>query len=348
MDNYLRQPGIIYDQKLFRRDVRRDVRNCVLFILLFYVVNMLSSSIVMVVAMFRNPNFVSSIMNDSGLGMFGGSGQNNLDSAMGSALESVTEGSMIGLMSIVGIVCGGCVFLILRKKRFFTDVALPSAETLTLKKFLVLVVITQGIQGAYSLIVALIDYLLPSGISLAENYGDTMENLFTPVGLLYVVLIGPVFEELIFRGAIMGTLRRFGNNFAILFSSILFGFYHMLILQIPFAFVMGLLFGYVATRWSLRTAIVLHIIVNGLSCLFSMHGNEVLVGLAGLAMIGCAILIVVFAIVWKDALKSRIQEGAAYYANTYAHGFSSIAFWIYIVITTAIGIAILNGINVPL
>ena len=266
---------------------------------------------------------------------------------MGSALESATDGSMIGLMSIVGIVCGGCVFLILRKKRFFTDVALPSAETLTLKKFLVLVVITQGIQGAYSMIIAFVDFILPNGISLAENYGDTMGSLFTPVGLLYVVLIGPIFEELIFRGAIMGTLRRFGNNFAILFSSILFGFYHMLILQIPFAFVMGLLFGYVATRWSLRIAIVLHIIVNGLSCLFSMQESLTIAGIAGLAMICCAILTIIFAIVWKDALKSRIREGAAYYANTYAYGFSSIAFWIYIVITTAIGIAILNGISVP-
>ena len=347
MENFERQPGIIYDQKLFNRDVRKDIRNCVLFILLFYVVNMISTSIVMVIAMLQNPNFISSIMGGAGIGIFESGGQNNLDSAMGSVLDLATDGSMIGLMSIVGIICGGCVFLILRKKRFFTDVALPAAEKLTLKKFLILVVITQGIQGAYSLIVTFIDFILPSGVSLAENYGDTMGSLFTPVGLLYVVLIGPIFEELIFRGAIMGTLRRFGNNFAILFSSILFGFYHMLIMQIPFAFVMGLLFGYVATRWSLRIAIVLHIIVNGLSCLFSMQESLTIAGIAGLAMICCAIMTVIFAIVWRDSLKSRIGAGAAYYANTYAHGFSSIAFWIYIVITSLIGIAMLNGVYLP-
>jgi membrane protease YdiL (CAAX protease family) len=184
----------------------------------------------------------------------------------------------------------------------------------------------------------LIDSLLPGGLSLDESYSSVMEGLYTPVGFLYIVLIGPIFEELIFRGAIFGALRRYGNNFAILFSSLLFGFYHMLILQIPFAFVIGLLLGYVASRWSLRASIVLHIIVNGLSCLLSLPESEAMLGLVGFAMLACAVATAVMALRWRHTLGARIRGGGAYYQNTYAYGFSSIAFWIFVVLMTGMGL----------
>jgi membrane protease YdiL (CAAX protease family) len=329
----MESPGIIYDQQLFRRDVRRDVRNCALFILFFYAVNLIASMIVQMIYIFSNPGYMSSVMGMTEGIIGGGSAEVSPD-----LIEGMTEGNILGLMSIVGMVAGSCVFFIYRKKRFITDIFLPAAEPLTPKIFLMLVVITQGVQGVYSMIVMLVDYLLPGGLSLQESYSEIMEGLFTPVGLLYIILIGPIFEELIFRGAIMGALKRFGVNFAILFSSLLFGFYHAVILQIPFAFVLGLLLGYVAARWSLRAAIALHIVVNGLSCLLSVSEAETFQTVSGIAMLACAGVAVIMAVKWRNTLKARISDGAAYYKGTYAHGFSSIAFWIFLVIMTAFGL----------
>ena len=333
-------PGIIYDQKLFQRDVRRDLRNCVLFLFFFYAVNIIASSIIQAVYMFTNPEVISSMM-----GALADNPLASMNTTVEAAMGAI-DGNVLGLMSIVGMVAGGCVFLILRKSRFFTDVALPAAEPLTIKIFIILVVISQGFQGVYSLITTLVDSLLPEGLSIQESYGAIVENLFSPIGFLYIILIGPIFEELIFRGAIQGTLRRFGENFAILFSSLLFGFYHMLILQIPFGFVMGLLLGYVASRWSLRAAIALHIVINGLSVLVSFAEQETVANIIMIIMLACAGAVVIMGIVWRDALRARVRGGAAYYENTYAYGFSSIAFWIFVVVMAAIGLLQVAGFSV--
>ena len=319
---------MIFDRELFRRDVRRDVRNCALFLFFFYAVYLLATIIMMAVVVLSDPAAMAGILSGDL------SNINNLD-----LTESVTDAmaGAGGLLSIVAITTGSCVFFILRKRRFITDLAMPAAEPMTPKIFVVLVLATQAIQLVYGLIVMLIDKLLPEGMSLMENYGDAMEGLSTPTGIVYIVLIGPIFEELIFRGAVMGSLRRYGDNFAILISSLFFGFYHMVLLQIPFGFLMGLLLGYAAARWSLRTSIILHIIVNGLSVLLNETGNEDYATVGGVAMILCTISAFVLLIRWRDVFKARVRSGAAYYPGTYANGFSSVALWIFLAVMAAAG-----------
>lgn len=86
---------------------------------------------------------------------------------------------------------------------------------------------------------------------------------FSAVLLLYACVIAPTLEELIFRGYILRFLQRFGNGFAILFSSLLFAFYHFDLTQLLPAFVMGCLFGYLAVRCeSVLPVIVIHVLNN--------------------------------------------------------------------------------------
>jgi len=312
-------PGVIYNWALFERDVRRDVRNCVLFLAFFFVVNI-------TVAAILHAAYVLAEASDFN------------DPEALNAMISESSGSSAGMLSIVGIVCGSCVFFILRKRRFITDLALPSAELMTPKILIVLIIATQGIQCASSIIATLVDTLLPRGLSIIDSYGEVIDSLFTPLGLVYIVLVGPIFEELVFRGAMLGNLRRFGDNFAIIVSSLLFGFYHMTIMQIPFSFIVGLLLGYVTVRWSIRVAILLHIVTNGLSVLISGLKSEILMGVCGLALIACLIATIAMAIHWRKPLKARIRAGAAYYPYTYINGFSSIALWLFLVVTTVVGI----------
>ncbi len=56
------------------------------------------------------------------------------------------------------------------------------------------------------------------------------------------------FEEFIFRGIVLGQLRRFGEGFAIFTSALLFGMFHGNLPQIPFAFLVGLVLGYLLVK----------------------------------------------------------------------------------------------------
>lgn len=85
-------------------------------------------------------------------------------------------------------------------------------------------------------------------------------NLFT-----YAVLPALV-EELVFRGWILGALQPFGERRALLLSALIFGLIHGNLTQVPFAFILGLLFGYIFLRTGrLWPGIVLHFLNNAMS-----------------------------------------------------------------------------------
>ena len=67
----------------------------------------------------------------------------------------------------------------------------------------------------------------------------------TVMGVLAIAIIGPLAEEVVFRGAIQQHLHTNGERpfRAIFIASVLFGLMHMNPAQIPFAFVVGLILG---------------------------------------------------------------------------------------------------------
>lgn len=69
-------------------------------------------------------------------------------------------------------------------------------------------------------------------------------------GALSIALMAPIVEELLFRGAIMGHLQRQGYSprKTIVVSALVFGLIHINPAQVVFAFLMGLLLGWIAWR----------------------------------------------------------------------------------------------------
>jgi uncharacterized protein len=85
-------------------------------------------------------------------------------------------------------------------------------------------------------------------------------------GILRIVIIAPIVEELIFRGAIMsGFSRIYHPVFAIFFSALLFALFHLNPWQFPAAFALGLILGWIRIRTgSVLACIAGHAIHNGL------------------------------------------------------------------------------------
>ena len=120
---------------------------------------------------------------------------------------------------------------------------------------------------------------------LIEQVGipNTMEDTFlamagNPFGVLSISLLAPILEELLFRGAIQGCLQARGKSpwMAIVVASLIFGVVHMNPAQIPFAFLLGMMFGWLYYRTgSLLPGIVGHILNNSIATAnMILYGNS--------------------------------------------------------------------------
>lgn len=103
--------------------------------------------------------------------------------------------------------------------------------------------------------------------------------------IVTVVVMAPLFEEVIFRGVLLESTRaRYGVVAAWLLSSAIFGIVHVHPTVVVNAFVMGLVLAFIYLRTdSLWSAIILHAVNNGIAylALIAGHGNSMLIDMVG-------------------------------------------------------------------
>ncbi len=107
-----------------------------------------------------------------------------------------------------------------------------------------------------------------------EKYNDLAQYIMggnLVLNLLAVGIIGPIFEEILFRGLIFGELRKISRVRAALFiQAVLFGVYHLDIIQGSYAVLIGLLLGYVYYRSnSIIAPMIVHATINTTSVILS-------------------------------------------------------------------------------
>lgn len=123
-----------------------------------------------------------------------------------------------------------------------------------------------------------LDYILGELMTFLPNYEQMLEDyqaMFAGMDMLYLfiggVIVGPICEEIIFRGIIEeGFLQTYSPSTAIILSAAIFGGVHLMPLQVLSAFLAGILFGWIywQTR-SLWIVMILHIVNNYIAFTFS-------------------------------------------------------------------------------
>ncbi len=114
---------------------------------------------------------------------------------------------------------------------------------------------------------------------VAESFGiyssysaiEDPSNLFDII-LMFIstAIIPPLIEEFAARGVLLHSLKKYGNSFAILGSAFVFSVLHGNAVQMPFAFICALFIGYaVIATDSIWTGIIIHALVNSMSCISS-------------------------------------------------------------------------------
>jgi membrane protease YdiL (CAAX protease family) len=335
-----------------RHDVKRQIMVIVLVLVGAFVIQQIVASTIVVVAMFTGGG-MARLMQDVMVTGVVPDYQSMMDAMTGGSAGGVSSGIM-GVSSIAAVVCSLPIFLVLRGKKLFTRDITERRSPMGVSLFVRLFIIAMGAQLVFSVLTTGLNHLLePLGFDSTAFYSSSMEMLKTPSGLLYVMLIGPVMEETIFRGAVMKSLERFGGNFAIVMSSLFFALYHIITVQAIFAFFVGLIMGYIAHRYSLLWSMLIHILINTISTL----AEDLLPATAsGILFLALFIAGVILFIVMRGLLKEQRQLGRPFVIavgtapaqqtvepKLFRIAFHTVSLIVYIICILIAGIALMSG-----
>lgn len=101
------------------------------------------------------------------------------------------------------------------------------------------------------------------GTSIINPVTDVIFKGKPYITILYVGIIAPIVEEIIFRKVLIDKVRRYGDMVAVLTSGIAFGLIHMNLHQFFYAAALGMIFAYVTIKTNtVKYAIGIHMLIN--------------------------------------------------------------------------------------
>ena len=296
-----------WDWHKFRKDTAFATRNLVWYTLIMSVVTEMVSAMV------------------SALTKTGGSSESLISEVTGTAASAGELGGFfIFILSIFYIYC--------KKKKKIDgtkaekiDIFQKSKRKMTAGAFSRFCIYMIMAQMVFSLIAAAAELIL-NQLGLSMDTLTELASVGSDMGIMmmiYAGFVGPVVEELVFRGFLMRRFEKYGKGFAVIVSAVLFGVMHGNPLQIVFGTLVGLILGYIAIEYSIKWSIILHIANNFIlgdviGGLFGLLPDDV-EGIAFTVFLGIGFVIgFVLLIIRRKEWISWLKENAApgsYYLN---------------------------------
>ena len=185
-------------------------------------------------------------------------------------------------------------------------------EVFGVKSILAAVFTAVGLYFSVNALMILVELVLPA---LIEMYNMMIEAAGvatdTIIVVAYTILLGPILEELCFRGVTFAILEKSGvkPRIIILISSLFFGAMHLIPVQVFYATIVALFLGYLRYKYrSIMITVVTHIIFNFFGAYVSGIFENLGLG-DGIMLIlgGVALFILVIAIVLVNGDKKAYK-----------------------------------------
>lgn len=178
-------------------------------------------------------------------------------------VDSVLNNILVNpYISIIPVMIGFIPVAVFIKKKMNINSILIENRRISSRKILMYFILLLGVNSLCGLFsVGMESVLNMIGYTMKDSI-DMMQNLNKPSMFIYVCIIGPIIEELTYRGMVLKYLKKFDKGFAVISSGILFGFMHGNFEQIFMAVGVGILLGYLAEEYSVKLTIILHILNN--------------------------------------------------------------------------------------
>lgn len=283
------------NEKMIRRQIRRSFHPVSWSLVVYYIIMNVAVSIVLFADIMIQ--MIKSI---------GAGGDITEDAVMNAA----SNGWGYILAGIAGLIILFCW----KGKRFWKEEIWAKGRPMNFGAFCAVLVLVVGCQMAATIGANILEMILNQfGLSAQASMESASMTVDTFSLWLYMAVWAPVTEELLFRGLIQRLMLPYGKRFAIFASAFLFGIFHGNLVQSPYAFLVGLILGYVACEYSIAWAMLLHMINNMiLGDSFMRVTMGMPVGLANLIFLlltaGCAIAGIIILIVKRWEIRCRLGQ----------------------------------------
>lgn len=204
-------------------------------------------------------------------------------------LHALLPSLIIFLLSLIGIQVAGTasyvvsafsfygvaipLFFLLTKKE---KAALPEKHSMSPEELLMAFIVCFPFLYLGNYLGMFLNFLL-SGFQSAS--ASPVDEATSTLGLgftfLFIVILAPIFEELVFRKLLLDRIGKYGCAPAIALSGLSFGLFHGNFLQFFYALFLGFFFAFLYLRTGkLRYTVFLHILINFFGSIVPMLLNE--------------------------------------------------------------------------
>lgn len=161
-------------------------------------------------------------------------------------------------------VTAGVLFLTWYFRTISPTTASPTSNgKMKIKSFFMILCVFMSVQTIFSFVSYGMEAVFNQfGLSLMGEIESATARSKTITMFIYVSFLGPITEEIVFRGFILNGLKKYGKLYAIIISALVFGLFHGNLIQNIFAILVGLVLGYIAIEYSIYWSILFHIINN--------------------------------------------------------------------------------------
>jgi Predicted metal-dependent membrane protease len=181
-----------------------------------------------------------------------------------SQLMNAISQNMIYLFGEIGVIVCGIVFFFWYRSEIKGEIRGSLKNVVAGKNVILLFGLGVGSQFFISGLLNLLQrYLGNLFTDYTKQMGQLTDGNIVAV-ILLLVLIAPITEELVFRGMILHHANRYVSFLsANILQAVLFGIYHLNVIQGLYAAMMGFLLGYVYYKFkTIFASMLLHMIIN--------------------------------------------------------------------------------------
>ena len=157
------------------------------------------------------------------------------------------------IMTLISFIIFGLIFLVLIKRYKKNSV------NFNLKNIIFITILALSISIFYNTFI----YLINNNIHITDNYNKSDISII--ILILTTGIMGPILEELLFRGIVYNRLLTFVNHKeAIIFTSLLFSIMHMPdIITVIYTFLLSIIMIYLYNKFkTIKASIIFHIFIN--------------------------------------------------------------------------------------